>query len=42
MLQQTVTVPLLRPSNTPKKIFYTRLSSPSGAAAWVSQGSATF
>lgn len=42
MLQQTVTVPLLRPGNTPKKIFYARLSSPSGAAVWVSQGSATF
>jgi Calx-beta domain len=42
MLQQTVTVPLLSSGNTPKKTFYARLSSPSGAAVWVSQGSATF
>jgi hypothetical protein len=42
MLQQTVAVPLLSSGNTPKKTFYGRLSSPIGAAAWVSQGSATF
>jgi hypothetical protein len=42
MVQQTVTVPLLSPGNTPKKTFYARLSSPSGAAVWVSQGSETF
>jgi hypothetical protein len=40
MQQQTITVPLL--DNTAKKIFYGQLSSPSGAAVWVSQGSATF
>ncbi len=40
-LQQTVTVPLLT-LNNPKKTFYGQLSSPSGAAVWVSQGSAMF
>jgi len=42
MLQQTVAVSLLSSGNVPKKIFYGRLSSPSGAAAWVSQSSASF
>jgi hypothetical protein len=42
MLQQTVTVPLLGVGNSPAKTFYGRLSSPQGAAVWVSQGSASF
>lgn len=42
MLQQTFAVPLLDSGNTPKKTFYGQLSSPSGAAVWVSRSSATF
>jgi Calx-beta domain len=42
VLEQTVTVPLLDTGNSPKKIFYGQLSSPTGAAVWVSQGSAAF
>ena len=42
MLEQTVTVPLLKSGNNPAKIFYGQLSSSSGAAVWVSQGSAAF
>jgi hypothetical protein len=41
MVQQTVTVPLLT-QNNPRKLFYGQLVLPSGAAVWVSQGSATF
>jgi hypothetical protein len=40
--EQTVTVPLLTSGNNPKKVFYGQLTSPGGAAVWVSQGSATF
>lgn len=39
--EQIVTVPLLNPGAT-SKAFYGELSSPSGAAVWVGQGSATF
>jgi hypothetical protein len=42
MVEQTVTVPLLSPGNQPMKTFYGQLSSPSGAAVWVRQGSAAF
>ena len=42
VLEQTVTVPLLDTGNSPKKIFYGQLSSPTGAAVWVSQSSAAF
>jgi hypothetical protein len=41
MTEQTVTVPLLNPGAT-AITFYGQLSSPTGAPAWVSQGSATF
>jgi hypothetical protein len=41
MTQQTVTVPLLNPGAS-GITFYGQLSSPTGAPAWVSQGSATF
>ncbi|NDQ56372.1 MAG: hypothetical protein GZ088_04765 [Acidipila sp.] len=39
-LQHTVTVPLL--TLTPGKEFFGQISSPSGAATWISQGSAIF
>jgi len=42
MLQQTVTVPLLGSGNVPKKVFFGQLSSPTGAAVWVSRSSAAF
>lgn len=42
MTQQTVTVPLFHTGNSPKKVFYGQLTSPSGAAVWVRQGSAQF
>jgi len=42
ILQQTIAVPLLSSGNVPKKIFYGRLSSPSGAAVWVSESSSAF
>ncbi len=42
MTTQTVTVPLLTVGNSPLKTFYGQLSSPTGAAVWVSQGSASF
>jgi hypothetical protein len=41
MTQQTVTVPLLNPSASPKT-FYGRLTSPGGAPVWIGSGSATF
>jgi endoglucanase len=37
VLEQTVTVPLLDTGNSPKKIFYGQLSSPTGAAVWVAR-----
>lgn len=40
-LEETVTVPLLNTGGS-SKTFYGRLSSSSGAAVWVGQGSATF
>jgi hypothetical protein len=39
--EQTVTVPLLNTAGS-SKTFYGRLTSPSGAAVWIRQGSATF
>jgi hypothetical protein len=41
MLQQTISLPLLTPGGA-NKVFYGQLSSPSGAAVWVRQSSATF
>ncbi|HEX7587991.1 MAG TPA: Calx-beta domain-containing protein [Anaerolineae bacterium] len=42
MTQQTITVPLFKTGNSPKKVFYGQLSSPNGAAVWIRQGSAQF
>ncbi len=41
MTAQTVTVPLLNTGGS-TKTFYGKLSSPTGAAVWVGQASATF
>jgi len=41
MTSETVTVPLLNTAG-PNKTFYGQLSSPTGAAVWVGQSSATF
>jgi hypothetical protein len=39
MLEQIVAVPLLSSGNAPQKTFFGQLSSPAGAAVWISRGS---